>query len=432
MIGLRKMMMGVVVGVWGVLGVALCVAGKSVTVTLWDGYPEYKPVWEEAARAYEAAHPEVRIEMEFYPLREFERKVYVALPAGAGPDIFRAGLPYVIKYMEAGFIAKPPTEVAQFVREAYPQRMVDAVTYEGEVVAVPSGGGIKMLFWNKRMFEEAGLSGPPKTWEELIEYARRLTRYDEKGNVVRSGISLRLSGGGSGIAEKWWMFLLQAGGTILERTPNGKFHNGYDNQAGHDALKLYIDLLYKYKVDSFDIKHDAEAFALEQTAMFEREAWVIGYMKEHAPEVVYGTAPLPKFRRAANMGGADGFWGTERCRHKEVAWDFIQWLNQPRYLKEVIRKVGWVMVRSDMDYKDILEEIPLLRPAVEAPPDLYVPEYPRARCVDEVYTKLAAHLERAYRDKSLLDHPERIAKTIAEAAKETDEILKEYGEYGVE
>ena len=50
--------------------------------------------------------------------------------------------------------------------------------------------------------------------------------------------------------------------------------------------------------------------------------------------------------------------------------------------------------------------------------------------MDEVYTKLAGRLERAYRDRSLVDNPEGIAKTIKEAARETDEILKEAGEYG--
>jgi len=414
------------------LGIATSAYAGDVTISLWDGYPEYKPVWEKAARDYEEAHPGIKVRLEFFPLREFERKLCVALPAGAGPDVFRSGLPYMLRFIEAGLISRPPERVVEFVRKAYPEWMVECVTHKGRIYAVPIGGGIKMLFWNKRMFREAGLERPPTTWDELIEYARKLTKYDEKGNVIRSGISLRLSGGGSGIAEKWWIFLLQAGGTILEETPSGKFHNGYDNQAGRDALKLYIDLLYKYKVDSFDIKHDAEAFALEQTAMFIREAWVIGYMKEHAPHVEYGTAPLPRFRRAANMGGTDAFWVAGYSENKDLAWDFILWLNRKEYLKEVIRKVGWVTIRKDMDLSDILEEIPQLRPAVEIPPDLYAPPYPRAKCVDEVYTRLAARLERAYRDKSLLDNPEGIARVIREAAEETDRILKEWGEYGTE
>jgi len=51
-------------------------------------------------------------------------------------------------------------------------------------------------------------------------------------------------------------------------------------------------------------------------------------------------------------------------------------------------------------------------------------------CTDEIYTKLAERLMAAYTRKDLLDNPEGIAKVIAEAAEETDNILKEAGLYG--
>ena len=101
------------------------------------------------------------------------------------------------------------------------------------------------------MFREAGLPGAPTTWDEVIEYSQKLAKYDANGNPVRAGISLRKSGGGSGVAEKWWFWLYPAGGTIVEEVAPGKWRNGYNNEAGLEALKLYIDLLHKYKVDSY-------------------------------------------------------------------------------------------------------------------------------------------------------------------------------------
>ena len=76
------------------------------------------------------------------------------------------------------------------------------------------------MFWNKTYFQEAGLSGPPATFPELIEDAKKLVKFDSQGRMTRSGISLRLSGQGSGIGEKFRYVLEAAGGSLIDKTPS--------------------------------------------------------------------------------------------------------------------------------------------------------------------------------------------------------------------
>src|SRR5207245_4298523 len=121
----------------------------------------------------------------------------------------------------------------------------------------------------------AGRTTATHTWDEYLHYRQKLTKRDAASKLTRGGINLRRFGGGSGVAEKWWFWLYPAGGTILEPGPEGKYRAGYNNQAGRDALKLYTDLVHKYGCDDPTLKRDAEAFALEQAAMFTRESWVI-------------------------------------------------------------------------------------------------------------------------------------------------------------
>ena len=63
---------------------------------------------------------------------------------------------------------------------------------------VPYFNGATALFYNTDMLAEAGLSGPPTTMDQIWDYASSLAKLDADGNVIRSGISLRLSGQGSG------------------------------------------------------------------------------------------------------------------------------------------------------------------------------------------------------------------------------------------
>ena len=115
---------------------------------------------------------------------------------------------------------------------------------------------------------------------------------------------------------------------------------------------------------------------------------------------------------------------------KALAWEFALFLSEERYLKEIIEKVGWLPCRTDVDYSDIYKKEPRFKSFMTIPEGYVGEPYPYITTSDEIYTKLADRLVPAYQDKSLLDNPAGIAKVIAEAAKQTNDILKEAGEYG--
>jgi len=429
----KKMMsLSIMVVMLGVLFTAVnVVQAKQINLSFWSGYPEMEPVFDKIVKDYEQLHPNVNIDVSTYKLREVERKLSVSIPTGTGPDIFQR-MPYIgQRFVEGGYIRPLPPDLDALLRsKAYTPYHVYFASYKGKTYALPMFQGVEVMFWNRDMFYNAGLVHAPTTWDELIDYAKKLVKFDAAGNMIRSGISLRLSGGGSGVAEKWWFWLWPAGGTIIERTPSGKYHNGYNNEAGREALKLYIDLLYKYKVDSYKVKHDAEAFALGATAMFTRESWVIGYLKEHAPNLNYDTALLPKYKRWGTNINPENTYVTKKCKNPDVAFDFVKFMLQPKYQKLTLKVSGWLPARQDIDYTSIFKETPQLRAFVEFPKGYGAYGYPKISVDDEVYTKLAERLIAAYLRKDLLDNPKGIAKVIADAAKETDNILKSAGLYG--
>jgi len=404
-------------------------ASAKIKITLWSGYPEIMPTYEAAAADYEKLHPDVDIVPISFALRDQERKLAVALPTGTGPDIVESFLPTVFKYTK--FLHKLPADMREFRDESvYP-----AMTRKDAEWGMSWFANINTLYWNKRLFAEAGLPGPPKTYKEQLAYARKLTKQDATGDVIRSGYSLRLSGAGWGVTEKWAIIgLLPYGGRPVVKTPEGKYHNAYNNEAGRNALKLYLDYVWKHKVDGYKVKHDAEAFGVEATAMFMRESWVVGYMKEHAPNVAYDTALLPvveKYNLRSGAAQTFSLYVSTSSKQREIAWDFIKFAERPKYLKIMYLTSGWVPTRKDVDYEEIFKELPQLRRITWEGYNNTWRYYPLTVTI-EMYTKLAERLVEAYRDKTLVDNPEGIAKVIADAAKETDEILKEAGYYGTE
>lgn len=413
------------------IGSGISEAAKKTKLIFWLGYPEVEPIVARAIKDYKVLHPDVEIKVASFKLREQEKKLSMGLPMGKASDMFDNNKQFTTRFIEAGFIQPSPPKVNNFGKSASPV-FYKMNLLRGNYYGLPWFTGGKVMFWNKTMFKEAALPGPPETWGDLIYFSQKLAKYGPAGNLTRSGISLRLSGSGSGVGQKFEVFLLGAGGALIEETPSGKYHNGYDNVAGRDTLQLYIDLVHKYHVDDYMIKHDAEAFALEKTAMFEREGWVVGYTREHAPQVDFDTAQVPKFRRKATICGVNNLYVTNACKYPEIAWDFLLFMEKTEYMISLTLDIGWPAARTDISYEDVYKKVPQYRAFVEFPEDMLLWDYPALEPLDEIETKFAEKLVAAYRRSDLVDNPQGIAEVIADAAKETDKLLKKAGLYGLE
>ncbi len=409
-----------------VAGVSLFAADKPVKLSLWSGYPEMEPLFKHAAAEYKKLHPNVDIDVLTHPLREYEQKLSATIPSNTAADVLDVSGYALQKFVEAGFIPKTPASLETFVKKAgrYTDFTKQSMTYKNTLYGVPFFQGKTALYWNVDMFKAAGLTRAPKTYAEMAEYAKKRAVYDKNGNRVRSGHSLRLSGQGSGLAEKWWFVLFPMGGTIIEPGKEaGKYHAGYNNDAGRKALTYYIDAVYKDKWDSFKIKHDAEAFELEQTAMFLRESWVIGDIAQKAPKLNYATAPVPSDMRAGRITNLQNLYVAKSCKNPDVAWDFVEFLVNDDNQRWMLDNVGWLPSRQDVDFTEILARKPQLKGFVEMPSGFQEYGYVPIAAFDELLTKLAERLAMAYLDPSLEGNPKAIAKVISDAAEETNAIL---------
>lgn len=404
----------------------------TVKLSLWSGYPEMEPFYRYAADEYQKAHPNVEITVLTHPLREFEQKLSATIPSDTAADIVEISTYSMRKFVEAGMIPVNPDALMKFI--STPGRYTDFTlnnnVYEGQAFGVPLFQGKTALYWNTKMFHEAGLTRAPETLDEMYEYAKKLAVFDARGTLVRSGHSLRLSGQGSGIAEKWWFVLHPMGGTILEEGKEaGKYHAGYNNEAGRRALSYYLDAVHKDKWDSFNIKHDAEAFELEQTAMFFRESWVVGDIAQKAPNLAYSTAFVPSDVQWGRITNTQNLYVTRSSKNSEIAWDFIQFLISDDNQRWMFDKIGWLPARQDVDFTEILSRKPQMKAFIESPDGYGEYGYVSIGVFDELLTKLAERLANAFLDSSLAGNEAAIARVISDAAAETDTILKKANLY---
>jgi multiple sugar transport system substrate-binding protein len=405
------------------------------TLAIWTGFPDVQPFYQAVAEAYTKLHPEVKFTFLSASLREMEQKLSAAVPTGTGPDVYDIGTNITINFIESGLVEANTPEIDQYLRGGgWNKFVVDFFTINGKSYGLPLWEGSKAsMFYNKTMFKEAGIAEPPATFPDLVAAAQKLVKFDASGKMIRSGISLRLSGQGSGIAEKFRYILTGAGADTIVPTPSGKWHNGYDNDGGRAALQFVVDAVQKYKIDDPKVQHDSDAFVAGTTAMLFREAYVIGEIRAKNPKLEYGVAPIPKWTASSPHRMLLQPWGVYvngKSSNKPAAWEFVKFLTNQENSLRLTEMTGWVSERQDVDWKPLLDKIPQFQVFVSPPKDMAYYVEPILPPWDEIESKMADKLVAAYVDPSLNGNPAKLAAAVKAMAAQTDQLLKEAGLYG--
>jgi multiple sugar transport system substrate-binding protein len=414
----------------GLLGAASQAEAADTTLSIWTGFPELQPFYQAVADAYSQQNPGTKATIFATSLRECEQKLSAAVPTGTGPDIFDIGTNISVNFIDAGLIDPNPADIDAYLKSgAWTPQVVEFSTIGGKTYGLPLMEGSRAsMYYNKTFFKEAGIAEPPKTFPELIAAAQKLTKFDASGKMVRSGLSLRLSGQGSGVTEKFRYILEAAGASVIARTQAGKYHNNYDNDAGRAAVQFMVDAVQKYKIDDPKVQHDAAAFVAGATAMLFREAWVIGEIQEKNKSLDYGVAPIPRWNANSPHKMLLQPWNiyaNGKSGNKPAAWQFLKFLTDKQNALRLTSMTGWVSERADVDWKPLLDRTPQFAVFVNPPKDVQFYVEPVLTPWDEIQSKMADKLTSAYIDPSLKDDPAKLAAAVHAMAQQTDQLLKE-------
>jgi len=147
-----------------------------VTLTMWGNHPEWKDRVLAIIDAFEAEHPNIKIEFEPKPGDTYLPALNTALAAGEAPDLI--GLypgPALAEAANSNQILELTGKVDV---ERLTQSAQDASKVGDKVWGIPAVGAYTVgLFYHKKMFEENGLE-PPTTWDELMAVSEKLQAAD--------------------------------------------------------------------------------------------------------------------------------------------------------------------------------------------------------------------------------------------------------------
>lgn len=217
----------------------LASTASAVEIEYWQYFFDARvDAMEILIENFEAANPDITVTMTHFPYADYRTKVAAAIPAGEGPDVVQLFYGWLNDYVDAELIQPLPTDtfpVETIDAEFFP--MVQAMKSGDSYWALPTAVRSLALFYNTRLFEEAGIDGPPATLDELMETAAALTQRDAAGNLTTVG----LTAGMTAQDHHWFRegLVRQFGGEPYVddyRTVN------YNSDAGVAALDFYTNM----------------------------------------------------------------------------------------------------------------------------------------------------------------------------------------------
>ncbi|WP_433136488.1 extracellular solute-binding protein [Actinomadura nitritigenes] len=195
-----------------------------------------KTIYPKIAKAYEAAHPNVRIKLTNLENEAFKSKMTALTASGKVPDIFVTWGGGVLKQQIDAGLVKDLTSSASSLLDTVTPVSLKPYQFDGKTYAVPYDMGMVGFWYNKRHFEKAGIKAPPKTWAEFLDDVRKL-----KG----AGITPIALGG----KDKWpgmyyWAYLaMRIGGlTAMQQAAKTNDFTGPAFVGAGQHLKELVDL----------------------------------------------------------------------------------------------------------------------------------------------------------------------------------------------
>jgi ABC-type glycerol-3-phosphate transport system substrate-binding protein len=364
--------------------------------------------------------------VDYTAISNVDQRTLIATAGGDPPDL--AGLydHVVAQFADQGALLPLDELAAEYGIDgaAFKPIWWEIGRYKGQLFALPSAPYTIALFYNRRLFREAGLDpdAPPQSIEELTDFAKRLTRYDANGRISQMGFTT--SPAMLGWWHWVWPFFFGARPWDGERfsidTPEGRAAYAWLARTRAD---VGVGQALTFEASALAIESAQNPFLSGRLAMVFQGPWMATWARTYAPELDYGVARFPSAEadRQHVFASADVFVIPRGAKHPREAMLFLSYVLRQDVMEELCRAHGKVSpFRAPSSEFFANHTNPHIRTfdALAASPDVF--GYPKMPTWSQASSAMLTLLDTVLRAK---DSP---ADAVAAAQRRIDAIVQEY------
>jgi len=375
--------------IFGSIFIFSSLVANAVEIEYWQyTYKARVEAIDKLIANFEKANPGITVKHTNFPYADYRKKVAIAISSGDGPDLVQLYYGWLNDYRDSGLIQPLP-------KDAFPHSdiesnffsMVSSMKVDGDYWGLPTAVRSLALFYNNDLFSEAGLSGPPETLDQMVEYAKKLTKTDSAGNYIQVGFAVDTDGQDH---HFWREVLIRHFGGQPYSNDGQKVT--YNTDAGAEALKYLTDFEKTHKTGSNGfMNRGQDAFAAGKAGM-----------------VLDGSFRISKFNKTdglnfsiSELPGHNGtrynfssFWANAlstkaKGEKKEAAAKFLKYLTSEEAMQVWLDTVGELPAKPSVALVDANKGHPQYGPFIRgldyATATTFISEKPQRQSVIDSY-----------------------------------------------
>jgi multiple sugar transport system substrate-binding protein len=277
-----------------------------------------------------------------------DNKITAAINAGNPPDaVLSFGVDNVGLWCSTGAWLNLNDHISADgldMAATFPAAALTYTSYQGNQCSLPFLTDVTGMYYNKDMFDAAGISDPPKTTDELLEDAKKLTTFDDKGEIEVAGFVPWFGYNCCGMTTLSFGHMF--GAQWLDADGNPAFASDpawaemFDWQKkfitdvyGDGDFQTGVDKLQRFVAGTADEFSSANDFQIGRVAITLDGEWRAGpnFIGLDAPNLNYDTAPLPTSAEASDTYGSGVAGGTvigipRGSAHEAEAWLLVKFM----------------------------------------------------------------------------------------------------------
>lgn len=373
----------------------------TITFLSWTGEAQMKPVLD----AFATAHPEIKVETSYSPpVAEYIQTLQTRVLSGTAPDVFLIAAENKTNLIDGGHVVDLAGEpfldnVAEFNQQTYGR---DGAVYGLSISSWAAG-----YAYNTDLLAEVGYDAVPETWDEFLTMCAKLqdagiTPFLESVDQMPTTVSAWVGAKSATMDPTLDDLIFSGESTFAEQwTPALTEYN-----------RVFTEGLMSTDVVGLDGDMIRDEFANGRVAVINAGPWIIGPVREAAPDLSFAYSPIPGIdgeapyqAGAASPGYAINSKSDEA--KQAAATTFLSFLSSPEGVEVYQAQTNDVTVTSDFD-PPVDEAFAPLATAIRAG-DLYLPMISWQRSEDVLNVEAVAQIQRMIQGQIT---PEQVAAAM--------------------
>ena len=353
------------VGSVAALALSSAAYAQTVRVTVAEYSSKTGPYFEKAATEFEAANPGTDIQIEVVPWDVLQQKLTTDISGNANADLAIIGTRWLIDYVSEGVAAPLDSYITPDFKARFIDTFLSPSVMDGATYGLPIAASARAMYYNKTLFEQAGIAEPPKNWDEVAAAAEKIKAlggdsygFGLQGKEIETDVYF------------YYAFWSQGGNLI-----DGDGTSGLDSEAAYKAAEIYKSLIDKGLtepgVTSLNREDVQNLFKQGRVGMMITAPFLSNQIKEEAPDLQYGVTAIP-----AGPTGDRGTYGVtdsiilfENSQNKETAWKFLDYIFTTDKRVEFDENEGFLPVNAEEAKMPMFAENADLKAFAELLPD---------------------------------------------------------------